>query len=1086
MKDNWEEELKSENFLTDLSDMFYASDDLPLNQVVDINMALNKEKLRAQLNKQQEDEVDEGWDKDTGPAREQESPPGEKDRQAGLAYKIFGDKFTANTGHPLEDAVAVFVNQLAYTAFQTAMNTLGEDAPRSTSPYSGDYGGLEDYESGSGASRQQVEEKTSKIKEPRFDVKGDYDVLAQLTMCPDPQKPKTDECVLDQKFSQAIQQKLTVGEAMEKGYLKKDAVFGYRSGGKEPRYNEGYPHRSILILKKYRIVPVGWDMAAQYIRDNSGELINLGDLVSCYASDDDWDNGYIEDWCRGLVDPDWVLKAPLNYCQREGYGENKMMKTITGNKEEDSRVEVSRKEYCSDEQTCIKEGEGGSCEYYGYCTAERRIWDFGADSCNPLYNTCQTFQAREGGKVSYLKNTLDYSDCGPNSAGCQAYARASGRTPYNIASNTLEWEAANQSSYFNKNVEECDPGEEGCHEFLRVAAGSGGNLFSKKGFGNGFENKSDGDIVSGSGADGDEGEVIESEEAYSGTKVLELNGSFKLDVKVAPDDYDIGGETYTLSFFAKNCGSNSIFQLSSPPSINSSEVATSSFSGADTWTRYSLNYDVEDISDPAGAGAGNELRVSFINSGNCLIDAVKLEKGGGATAYSDYRQGNTVYQKLLPEYMESECYKQGGNKYKEEADPRCYNYVRECNAEEVGCNLYQEQGSNFEVPAQAIAQDHCPGECVGFDTYIQDESHFSSRREENFIPRTAETCGAQAAGCEEFTNLDKLEQGGEAREYYTQLRHCVDENNSDCAVFYTWQGDKEEGQQLVSHTLVANGGEPEVTSDDSAECSEEIYKLPPSDPAYNSDCREFYNKQGGVSYHLFTRTISCSQNCHAYRITRNNIDPDLETSSECSANGSNYSEVENDQFHWDGASGVCYFCKNGGEWSSEHQSCIYHGIPGQGETCSAPNKGCREYNGNQGNNIRMLLVDSFESGAENWDGGSVASESLRTEEHSLQFSGSEIEKTVGEYVSKGNGYVLEFLAKNEEGGSVSASLNNSGSSTDFVFSNGENNLSGEWKLYRANMEKLDHEASAEEKLLISASSDTYIDNIKITEILDRY
>jgi len=57
--------------------------------------------------------------------------------------------------------------------------------------------------------------------------------------------------------------------------------------------------------EKYRIVPVGWQLAAEYIRDFSGGDFNLGFLVMASEMCDE-DN--YSPYC-GLVRPDWVLKS---------------------------------------------------------------------------------------------------------------------------------------------------------------------------------------------------------------------------------------------------------------------------------------------------------------------------------------------------------------------------------------------------------------------------------------------------------------------------------------------------------------------------------------------------------------------------------------------------------------------------------------------------------------------------------------------------------------------------------------------------------------------------------------------------------
>jgi hypothetical protein len=71
---------------------------------------------------------------------------------------------------------------------------------------------------------------------------------------------------------------------------------------------------------------------------------------------------------------------------------------------------------------------------------------------------------------------------------------------------------------------------------------------------------------------------------------------------------------------------------------------------------------------------------------------------------------------------------------------------------------------------------------------------------EFFIPRTADQCDLANAGCDEFTNLGEVAQGGEGREYYTYIRQCKkpEEAGVSCGNYYTWQGLDNSGHGLPS------------------------------------------------------------------------------------------------------------------------------------------------------------------------------------------------------------------------------------------------------------------------------------------------
>ncbi|MEA3463461.1 MAG: hypothetical protein U9R14_00005, partial [Patescibacteria group bacterium] len=360
--------------------------------------------------------------------------------------------------------------------------------------------------------------------------------------------------------------------------------------------------------------------------------------------------------------------------------------------------------------------------------------------------------------------------------------------------------------------------------------------------------------------------------------------------------------------------------------------------------------------------------------------------------------------------------------------------------------------------------------------------------------------------------------------YYIYLRQCVKPSDSgaDCANFYTWEGSDETGFQLRAHNLQQDDdtddidfpdyifpvtsypNDPIVTQDDSGECDEAIYNLPATDPAYNSDCREFYNSGGEISYHLYSRTITCDDNCHPYRRTEKNIDSNLDVDS-CKAGGdggNEYIGTTDDQFEWDSDLEYCYFCKNGGEWSTQHQACLYNAIPGQGISCSSGYNGCREYTGNAGDNMRIILNNDFEGSLQGWIGidnttVKLSSAALTAGGESLLATSTDVvtdnsrsaSTTVGYLAQTGSSYVLSFLAKSYTADSKGASKidliqldNGAGGKADFATTT----ISVDWQLYKVNLARLEHDVSDSESLVIKANGDFYIDDIRLTEITDRY
>jgi len=1038
MTKNWKTEadriraMGAKDFLKNMQSMFEpASNDV--GAALTLQTGIMEAQQRDVVVKDKERTVSNGWLDVRNIAGNQTSPPDQAKRQAQAATDLYNLNLGKYTGDALVDAANVFLNQLAISAFNSLMQKMAAGAGTYTTPYSGDYGGLANYQADVSIGQSDIANKALSILEPNFSVRADYSILSDLVQCPDPTKAGPDNCVITDRFSQAVAGKTTVGEAMKSGYLNKDGSFGFDKDGNEPKYtDESYPYRSMVILRKYRIIPVGWELAAQHIKFMSpmAKTYTLGDMVACFDPNDEY-AGLDEAWCHGLVDPNWVLKAPLNYCRRQGYGPELTSNEVTG-EGSDSSVSITRNNnYCGDQQSCIRENNDGSCGAYGYCVQDRRKWSFNTKSCDAKYNTCQTFKGEAGNTVSYLENTLDYGGCSVSNAGCKAYA-----TAYNYA--TQAWQANGAKMYMDSGAEKCDSKNEGCHEFIRTADGIGANLIANSS----FENSLTGTFGAGIG--------VQVANAYDGLEGLQLSGNVSKGVTAGLADYAVGGESFTLSFYAKNCGTTGTFGINN--------VTTALSTSPDSWSRQIFNYVY-----PANTSGNNVLININPPVASCVIDAIKLENGSQATAYSDYRTDGLVYEKLLPDYLASAniCYDANGNS-QPNAPAECNKYVRKCTVNEVGCSLYTGSKDGISVPAKASAQDHCPAECVGYDTYVQGDTFFDSQRSAYFIPSTAKTCGAESVGCEEFTNLDKVANGGEGREYYSYLKQCIKPDAASCAAFYTWEGSDETGYQLKVVSLKHDAsGRPAVTSNDSSLCSAAIYALPSTDPSHNPDCRQFYDQSGNISYHLMSYTIACSDNCLSYRMTRVNTD----------------------------ASGNVV-CKNGGVFDAQHNGCIYMGIPGEGQACSAENNGCREYSGNSGNNMKIVVNNDFEGSTQGWTAGGgstvgLSNNALLVGGRSMSVSGGNHSASValGSSVEQNKSYVLNFIA--EGSGSITAVIaNGAASSTNFA---GSAVLSAtEWKKFTLNMPSLTSQVLSTEVLTIAGTGNLNIDDVRLTEIIDRY
>lgn len=1056
--------------------------------------------------------------------------PGDAETKKEISEQGYINNMATFSGDALIDAANVFLNQLALTAFNKFMSNLGKTSSSNNSAAINNPSSDPNVVYG----EVPVRESAASIIEPDFTVRADYDILSSLTMCRDRNNPGPTECVIDDKLMQGITEKRTVAEAVKGGYLHKEWLFtsDYREGA--------YSLRNLQIMRKYRIIPIGWEAAA-----SAGKQATLIDLMSCF-SDSDAYNEYTSNfdvrnqgWCRGLVDPNWVLKAPLNYCAKQGYSAQILDITVVPSANSDGTlsddVQITRAaDYCADDQTCIKEKADGSCEAYGYCQSERRTWSFDSKSCQPIDNTCSAFiNSNSGQKVAYLENTLDYGDCNADSAGCKQYSL---NGSYSTSTSQVIWSSNPfATAYFNSKLKNCSSGEEGCHEVMRVKPGWGSNLvmgadFSEDNIGDELVNgrinnywsvwstgNKTAEIIDVSTIDPNASGKAMLVESVGNTASTTI-GVFSDNARsLIPSNLNIlSGETYTLSADVYLLAGDKIHAVLGD---YGSAVETTDH---DVWRHLSVTRNLTD--KPLSEMSFSIVVYSSTNQARFLLRNLKLEMAAWDSGFSMYGSYK-AYEKLIPPYLAATCYVNadpGSPDYrlKANAPEICQNFARQCNRDEAGCERYTENSTGFSVAAKAVSSDYCDASCNGYNIYVARSSYFYSPFAEKLIPKNSKACSAEAVGCSEFTNLDTVAAGGEAREYYTQLKQCI-KPGASCADFYTWVGTEESGYQLKSLVLKKdNNGNPAVTADDSADCSEAIFNLPPGDPNFNSDCRQFYNKAGQISYHLSAATITCSENCHSYRLSENNIDTTI-GQAQCSGG---------DRF-WNATSSACYVCKNGGIWSSQYQSCLYQAIPNEGVKCAAAQAGCREYNGSLGNNTKLIEADSFESGLEGWEGqcgdaalssqvvnanngksllydrganATGATQQTNCDQTQVswidRFFGSanaalpsHIRKIVGKNVVQGQAYSLKFTAAAAANTEVSFAFRNKDGDLAY-FNASESNPTGsftvsgdgEWRSFELNLAELNHTVDVNETLIIVSNHDFYLDNLVLTAISDRY
>jgi hypothetical protein len=645
-----------------------------------------------------------------------------------------------------------------------------------------------------------------------------FDVLSEIGACPSEVKyASLFNCSADTSFIQALQgnQKdggfYTLEEAVQSGALHGDWTFGYidPAGGIEPSHLNGYAYSNMKKLRRLRIIPVGWEMAALRARD-LGQRVTLNDVILGF---DDQGSPFYK-----LVDPDWVLKVPEVRCTARAAGQL----ALTGG--------TARYTECVDVQDCVSFGSNGECLSYGYCTHVKRAWDFPGQSCPEQFATCDRF-VEEGQGVSdnlWLSTTLKYEGCNADTAGCTWYALEK-----NAAGEWLDGDKV----YLTDKAEQCDESDVGCHTFIRM--GQGSNLIRNSS----FEDDGGHNYVLGIGDQVADNELPDGWQAsevlpsYSDSPVdgqkairLETTGGGSCTpglVYQAPIGAFEVGQSYILSGYIQSESLDPVDVLVSfqgiPFTVSGVTAGWQPFSFQlimpATNNRYELRLGANN-GECSTAGAGGVI----------LYDTIQLERGLQATDYKQYGDVNVIHMQDAPA----------------------------CTFEEVGCQRYvpDDPELGFEVTGIVTGQDLCPRECVGYQTYFQKEIDFEPSKFTDFISTTAKQCTAEAVGCEQFTNLDEVSLGGEGVEYYTDIKHC-EKPQPACGTFFAWEGSDTTGFQLSNFSLLTDSqsgiGNP-VMTDQSSTC----------DPA-DVDCRELIAEDGTRYFRSLNQTISCSNQCAPLR-----------------------------------------------------------------------------------------------------------------------------------------------------------------------------------------------------------------------------
>ncbi|MBI2474979.1 hypothetical protein HYV69_00975 [Candidatus Uhrbacteria bacterium] len=857
----------------------------------------------------------------------------------------------------------------------------------------------------------------------------DYNALSEFIICP-PEgiaNRSVNNCVMNANLMAAISRgntgvPLTVQEAIDEGLL--DGSWKLISSRKldvnqDPLcYTYSFCYANLVKMRKARILPIGWELAAQANNDTNPK--SLKEIVSEFNNCSP--NGTIDaahPFCH-LIDPDWVLKYPDSQCRATVNGEIRLTMLSPG-----------RQSVCADAPSCLGEDGNGKCTNgYGYCVSEKNVWRFKGDACAEEYAGCLSMTNTTTKKQNaVIINTVDYSVCGKENAGCQWYR--TNRYLDNKGTNTkpeddtFEWLVSNESfdtakhesdwryqnsngvmtdptqytpqngssysvfsyedrQYFTHAAKECSNNDAGCSE-LFSSNSSTLNMNRNPSFET--DENSDGvpDHWTLQNIAANDLVIEKTKPAARGTssiKLLQGNGKGVSQLlSVSPNQF------YTLSYYA-------VSETSNPQSAdvrltfldkNSSPVSLSglSFVGCTAIGNELVavkNVETEWIRQSCTFGApknASQMKV-LLDSTNIRYDAIQIEPKETASTFAEglKTDGQAQYIKTAPNYLGCEG---------KATDPAaCKAYAQVCASQDVGCNLYNPDDGDPAVSAITSSLDICPNECVGYDAFKQESTLYDDEDfPVHFIPSKAVTCSAQYVGCDSFTNLNIVGEGGEGIEYYTTLRACATpkmtdgSSNKESSTFFTWEGSDNAGYQLRSWVLLESNENDapctkwKVNAKDQMICEEDAAYLTTvaadkscddhSDIFSNPDCREFFDASGIVHYRKFSKTVTISEECAPYR-------KDVSTKSDCDTSG--------------------------GFWDQQVGFCRYFGLTSESNSCPSAQNGCRSYTGGAGRNAVTLLNETFESGSyagfEKFGSANtdikISNESIATDGHSLRVS----------------------------------------------------------------------------------------------------
>ncbi len=973
--------------------------------------------------------------------------------------------------------------------------------------------------------------------------------------------------LIDAQFRSAIEEGVTVQQAIDRKLLDVKKTFGFDKNGIQPA--NGYTYRALQYLRKFRVIPIGWELAARYSEQFDRRDLSLGFLTgqypmcgnalvcsndstkvctpanastvcgaaatcglpearpslsvcsndltkTCVADTDCSDpSGSNNGTCGaspycGLVDPNWVLKAPQTYCRRQGAGEEiqtkeficdqnnihkdtgdiqdpanldsssdngapNCIKSINNNKPDIGRWVISRNaDTCADVQSCIAENEDGTCIAFGYCVQEKDTFKFDGTQCSEENGTCTTYVDDAGDEATYLANTLDFQNCSADNAGCQWYCRE-----FDVVNG--RWTCTEQdrdgstgkTMNFTESAASCSATQAGCRQFIRT--GNGTNLLSNSGFESYTGGTLDGVTTAVFAGWSTIGQINAYPVKPTDVAITSNNGAaVKLTSSVTTSglsqSFTIGSPLYERTFVGSiraKADTACTAQLTVSTDVS---TITTNIAVTTSWSTFSATNSVGSSSSVTSNSTAVTMTITTNGCGaaNLTVDSAQLEEGK-LTQYKDYGAVNLVYL--------------NGTR-------------QQCTPLDVGCQKYTPTGRGAAVTGIVRDSNRCSADKVGCGTYSLEPITSLPQRAggpTNIVPTRAQACSAADVGCEEYTNLNEVARGGEGKSYFKSVKQCVkpDQLNGSNPVqqtYYTWTGDAKRGFVLRAYNLVQSnisqggGGTapctklsvgtsavPPTCVDDSASLSAGLCSA--NDLATNPNCGEYYDANLNVFYRLRSATISVTADCQPFR---NTID------------------------------------------AGNNTDLVYYLSPKENVSCRAAAASCRAYTGNAGKTTRQIFTDTFEAGSTtNWVNANSApsNASVNVGGHSMLISPTQSapgtafmpRSVLDGKLTAGKAYTISFLAAaaedvtprprvevylgNVSGNTFTYDRNNAGQRFDPLggvtvnWNSGITPSGPEWNTFT--LGPLTHDNITNVSIgFIAVGGPVYVDNIVLTEVND--